>query len=250
MSDLLQRLVERTRAPAAAVEPLSPPRYAAAASSPSGFEEVDARSEAPPGAAASAPARQTGKPDGVTQALTGFVSARETIPAGPLAKGAALETSIANAVQFRSPSGPAADAASPAGGQGSREPRSEGWHHEAASKGFEIASAREQSEAAGRKSADGDSQPVHIFGSSPEIRETGMHSESGSSGPSISHHEPFLREQQARDATAPMPTSEVTISIGHIEVRNAPAPGRPRQPAFRPRVTLDEFLKRQPRGRQ
>jgi hypothetical protein len=37
---------------------------------------------------------------------------------------------------------------------------------------------------------------------------------------------------------------EITISIGHIEVRSAPPPAaepRPR-PRFRPQVTLDDFL--------
>lgn len=41
-------------------------------------------------------------------------------------------------------------------------------------------------------------------------------------------------------------TQTITISIGHVEVRNAPAPppAAPRRPAFRPAVSLDTFLKR------
>jgi hypothetical protein len=41
-------------------------------------------------------------------------------------------------------------------------------------------------------------------------------------------------------------TQNITISIGHVEVRNAPtpAPSAPRRPAFRPAVSLDAFLKR------
>ncbi len=42
---------------------------------------------------------------------------------------------------------------------------------------------------------------------------------------------------------APAAAPEVTISIGHIDVRAAPPPAPARsRPAFRPRVSLDEFL--------
>ncbi len=37
-------------------------------------------------------------------------------------------------------------------------------------------------------------------------------------------------------------SSEVTISIGHIEIRAAQVAERPRRPAFRPRVSLNDFL--------
>lgn len=40
--------------------------------------------------------------------------------------------------------------------------------------------------------------------------------------------------------------ASITISIGHVEVRNAPAPAAavPRRPAFRPGLSLDAFLQR------
>jgi hypothetical protein len=38
--------------------------------------------------------------------------------------------------------------------------------------------------------------------------------------------------------------TEVTISIGQIEVRSVPAPERQRSSTPRPRVTLEEFLRR------
>jgi len=38
--------------------------------------------------------------------------------------------------------------------------------------------------------------------------------------------------------------AQVTISIGHVEVRAAPVSPPARRPAFRPRVTLDEYLRR------
>jgi hypothetical protein len=39
-------------------------------------------------------------------------------------------------------------------------------------------------------------------------------------------------------------TVEVNIAIGHIEVRSVPRPEVPRRPIARPRVTLDEYLRR------
>lgn len=40
------------------------------------------------------------------------------------------------------------------------------------------------------------------------------------------------------------PPPHVTISIGHVEVRAAPVSQPARRPAFRPRVTLDDYLRR------
>lgn len=50
-------------------------------------------------------------------------------------------------------------------------------------------------------------------------------------------------ERPAVEAAAE-PRPEVTIAIGHIEVRGVPEPPRPQaRPPFRPRLSLDEFLK-------
>jgi hypothetical protein len=44
---------------------------------------------------------------------------------------------------------------------------------------------------------------------------------------------------------------DVTISIGHIEVRAAPPVGQPRaRRPFRPQVSLDDFLSQQQDGRR
>jgi len=40
------------------------------------------------------------------------------------------------------------------------------------------------------------------------------------------------------------PAPEVTVSIGHIEIRSAPAPAPARRAEFRPSVTLTDFLKK------
>ncbi|OOG37426.1 hypothetical protein [Rhodanobacter sp. C05] len=60
---------------------------------------------------------------------------------------------------------------------------------------------------------------------------------------------PTASATQPTTSTPTMPveqTQSITISIGHVEVRNAasPAPVAPRKPAFRPGVSLDAFLRR------
>jgi hypothetical protein len=47
------------------------------------------------------------------------------------------------------------------------------------------------------------------------------------------------------NARAEKTSSDVTISIGHIEIRAAQVAERPRRPAFRPRVSLNDFLNQQ-----
>jgi hypothetical protein len=55
---------------------------------------------------------------------------------------------------------------------------------------------------------------------------------------------PISKKHSAPGAPAPAAPAQVTISIGHVEVRAAPVSQPPRRPAFRPRVTLDEYLRR------
>ena len=56
------------------------------------------------------------------------------------------------------------------------------------------------------------------------------------------------RARAAARADARSGTTEVTISIGHIEVRAAPPAEPARRPAPRARVTLEEFLRRREGG--
>jgi len=53
------------------------------------------------------------------------------------------------------------------------------------------------------------------------------------------------RDAMASTAITPEAGPNITISIGHVEVRNAPTPtSAPRRPSFRPGVSLDSFLRR------
>jgi hypothetical protein len=61
---------------------------------------------------------------------------------------------------------------------------------------------------------------------------------------------PQQRELNSRVTTEPDKTStEVNISIGHIEIRAVQAPETRLRPGFRPRVSLDDFLNRRNRER-
>jgi hypothetical protein len=68
--------------------------------------------------------------------------------------------------------------------------------------------------------------------------------------PKDSRLEERLRPQERAAAAAEvrLGTTEVSISIGHIEVRAAPAPEPRRPPARRAHVTLEEFLRRHDRS--
>ncbi len=57
---------------------------------------------------------------------------------------------------------------------------------------------------------------------------------------------PGQRESGKREVEDPIRDSplEVNIAIGHIEVRSVPRVEAPRRPAAKPRVTLDEYLRR------
>jgi hypothetical protein len=64
----------------------------------------------------------------------------------------------------------------------------------------------------------------------------------------------YLRQQReliSHAVTGPDKTStDVTISIGHIEIRAVQAAEPPLRPGFRPRVSLDDFLNRRNRERK
>jgi len=49
--------------------------------------------------------------------------------------------------------------------------------------------------------------------------------------------------------TEPPPRTEIHVSIGTIELRSAKPEPRPVAPAFRPRVSLEDFLGRRGTGR-
>jgi hypothetical protein len=62
--------------------------------------------------------------------------------------------------------------------------------------------------------------------------------------PQHARSQPVEQALFATNSEAPPAPTQITISIGHVEVRAAPVSLPPRRPAFRPRVTLDEYLSR------
>jgi hypothetical protein len=69
-----------------------------------------------------------------------------------------------------------------------------------------------------------------------------------------SENQSYSRQQQGVvphiDARSEKTRMDVTISIGHIEIRAAQAAEPPRRPAFRPRVSLNDFLNQRNRARE
>ena len=70
------------------------------------------------------------------------------------------------------------------------------------------------------------------------------------------HSQLSERIAPGKDASAPMleasaePKTEIHISIGSIELRAPRTEARPQAAPFRPRVTLEEFLRRKPERRR
>jgi hypothetical protein len=229
MNDLLQRLVDRARTPGATVEPLYTPRYGAAGSHQAGFESMDA-----------------GVSNDAAPTLNTITTAPENISAGSRARSSAAPSKMgntktvpANVARIRSSSEPGPDTSPAFDRQGSSGLLSEHYPAETASKYFQIIPTQETS--------DSDRNTAH-----EQASDTRTHSEAASSAAMFAHRDqPSPRQQPSADVSAPvLHANEITISIGHIEVRSAPMPARPRKAAFRPRVTLDDFLKRKPGGRQ
>ena len=85
-------------------------------------------------------------------------------------------------------------------------------------------------------------------GAAPEVRPVTVPARMLSAAPRAHAHEGSGRSPVPRESAADTSGGrpDVTISIGHIEVRAAPPMERPRtRPPFRPRVSLDDFLYQQ-----
>ncbi len=92
-------------------------------------------------------------------------------------------------------------------------------------------------------------RPISIPATREWKTEAGVDSgslETGISPAWVETRRPAPRESARREREDPAPDShlEVNIAIGHIEVRSVPKVEAPRRPAAKPRVTLDEYLRR------
>lgn len=238
MSSVLARMVQRSRGPLSAVEPLIPPRYAAAP----GTADFGVEPDGPP---AGSDIAWGGPPREAPGAVAPRGSVLAPIPAasgGPAPRGVRLDQSAARAagispgpaLRRAGPSGPPG----PAGAVGGDGPPG-------------AAGATGAAGASGAVGADGPVGPAGPGLPSVElpatwVRDTGPATLSPRPAPEGSRSE---LPGGAADDDAPA----LTITIGHIEVRAAsesrPRPERarpdpPHRQPFRPQVTLAEFLGR------
>ncbi len=250
MTTLLQRMVMRTRAPLSSAQPATRPLFAPGdaglALGVAGIPEVsaDAFSASPFTGSATRP-----------PLIAERVSASRPGDAGrtpaPGAEDAGREISADASAPAR---------ATPSGGHPGVERDLQQERGEAAG----IAASLDQTGAATAASAGGDEAmsaaaaipPVLLVSltdsTEPPPRSPADRPPAPADRPSapadaadrVQHRKQFLvPSANGSAAAAPAAAPEVTISIGHIDVRAAtpPAPARSR-PAFRPRVSLDEFL--------
>lgn len=253
MSDLLQRMIERTRTPRPAIRPQPVSRYASDAPAIGAFAapEMDAsaarelESDAQIGSPAAAPHRSQAEDRSLGQTPSRRASSRR-IAAGA---GESSTLSTKGSVdplgvyqvrhQTRSAVHPAADVTIHSienpqeefagAAERAEEAPSELPPKIAAITGSLVDSAPEAS--AHKSSLDArapywrDAAPV----AQPPLARATV--------PAVE-----VREQQSQRNHGP----EINISIGHIEVRAARAAESPRKPAFRPQLSLDDFLHGKP----
>lgn len=255
MSNLLQRMVQRARAPIPGVEPLLPPRYA-----PPDAEARQSRSDAPREAGPSPEAKSSNE-------FSPRFSSEEFSPgrSGSASRGSAENTSphpIAPAAKIHIPAMETPIMTRPAAAAGQRpqyanldrvpstrlEPHLRPPTEPAIGKAEPVPPFD-----AGRLEKFGVTQasisiPVAspVVPANPVAIATGKATSSRRQSADPTIRPPASKSQ--RPAPAPPGTIEnrtpdVTITIGHVEVRAAQqVVERPQRPAFRPRVSLGDFL--------
>jgi hypothetical protein len=251
MSGVLERMILRTRSALAGIEPLLAPRYAAS----EGFHETGDR---PIGTAESgvrrAPAprqRRTepGRPARIIAPSHAASPSSPVTPAFPQEDARAGSSPRQDPVVNDVPGPPsiAADvhvAAPDVSSVSSPLPATPGEPQQLAAREPLIASARivsggddaaaqyPRSRVALTADSGGRAEPAALF-------------EHDAAPASISKESRApQRPAFAANGEVSAAPPQVTISIGHVEIRAAPVSQPPRRPAFRPRVTLDDFLGR------
>jgi hypothetical protein len=253
MSSVLERMVRQARAPLSAVEPLFQSRYApvtAAAQPPQhSLTEIDeAVSEAESSPQALSAVRPT-LPPPVPRVSVGEDPARTF-------------NSVPDPAPQDAPSQPRARDLFPDGQRKSGPSHPSHPPYRLASRPSPEPGSAEADPPVSRPVADTPvvprSQPTPVLGrAEPALPPPGDSNIAPQQQTSHYPTEPASRLPRDRPAASPrlMPHSpwvdapaatapDVTISIGHIEVRAPQVAERPRRPAFRPRVSLDDFLNR------
>lgn len=214
MSDLLQRLVKRARdgveSTGLCIEPLLTPRYAPAraAADANGLHEMLVETVAPAGNAAD-------------------------VAPSPIAMHASREH-VRDQVAASMPERHARQAAHPAGATPTTASPVEPVHATSGENTSSIAPSTHADAVRVEHTIKPALQTVTR--AAPPYAAMARNADGVRTQPATLHETPAIEET----------TQTITISIGRVEVRNAPASASvaPRRPAFRPAVSLDAFLKR------
>jgi len=258
MSSRLERMVERTRAPLSGIEPLPQPRYAPQRAAGKGSSGINAMESSPEVSEFSSTESESTIPhlEAPQAANAHTVSASEPRRAADrmLQRKHLPEAQV---VFDSSVSGASAAELLPETQlhqkpRGSHDPAAEPLH------GTQLRQAllfQPEAQLAEHLSVTDDStrrlvatKLASASASAPKQRAKAE--PAASPPPENKSYLPQQRELNSRAVTGPDKTStDVTISIGHIEIRTVQAPEARLRPGFRPRVSLDDFLNRRNRER-
>ena len=230
MSHVLDRMIRRARTAIPAVEPLYQPRYQA---------------HARPFAGMHAPAESAESFAGVLPESAEFVETisrnAEAGSAAGAAANSAARIELNRAAQLFEAGG---QNLSTAGGDGKRADRgrlggypTSGFHEGIEGKGIEAgeSGAPDAIEATKREGDRARNNHAALQVAAREEPRSIRAPESARPSP--------RRAAETAAENSPEAPLDITISIGHIEVRSAQVIERPRRPAFRPKTSLADFLK-------
>jgi hypothetical protein len=232
MSNLLERMIQRTRAPLAGIDPLVQPRYSQLrGQSPLAMSATsDAASEAATGTMEQSTASQISPPAGSRERpMPEIPASMDRVQRAASARASVTDTARRDSGESLSVPLEARRSTS-TDDAGKREARGEDRARS------QISPVPENAETSNAAASTANERLVAAARMQQNLAATRSPAEKGFS--SQPRREPYTETESVKDG------ANVIISIGHIEVRAAQAAERPRRPAFRPRVSLDEFLGR------
>jgi hypothetical protein len=261
MSSLLERMVQTTRAPLSGIEPLLQPRYAPQRAAGqrssktdmtdsltelSEFSSAESGSATPHSEALPAPQAANPRSISVSEARISadrmpqreLSQATQVVPRRPSSRNSGAEPLPGTQVDQQRP--------------GSRnraaEPSALPAQHLTCTgdSAQQLVSARLASTLQAASSAGSAADSVAKKKSANEQMVPAQRAKAEPTTLLPSENKSFSRQQQQLvphiDARSEKTSTDVTISIGHIEIRAAQAAEHPRRPGFRPRVSLNDFL--------
>jgi hypothetical protein len=214
MSGLLERMILRTRSGLAGIEPLSAPRYTATAGSREPEDRLDAAQS-------------------VSRAL---------LPPQPRARS---RRTVQTLTPNRAASAEAAPAVAPPRDEMEISRPLDDATHVTPQDSSSAPHLAARNEELGAHDLHMPLTPMEAFGEDQAPGRTALAADGvmPAALPQHARSQPVEQALFAANSEAPAAPTQITISIGHVEVRAAPVSQPLRRPASRPRVTLDEYLR-------